>query len=99
MKIPRVAAMLPDIKSVGLALLSAILLILAFPDFEIWFLAWFALVPLLWAVEREKESVVASAILGWIFGVTFFFGTCWWLAYAPIHYAEFPAALAYFLVF
>jgi apolipoprotein N-acyltransferase len=96
---PDFRRMLPAWKNVLLTLLSAILLILAFPDFEFWWLAWFALVPLMWAAERQKESVVASAVLGWIFGFTFFFGTCWWLAYAPIHYAEFPAALAYFLVF
>ncbi len=81
------------------ALASAILLIGAFPDFEFWFLAWFALVPLLWAVEREKESVVKSLMLGWIFGTVFFFGTCWWLTFAPITYAGFPPALAYLLMF
>src|SRR5829696_7138869 len=99
MKLPRVAAFLPDIKSVGLALLSAILLILAFPDFEYWVLAWFALVPLLVAVEREKESIAKSFVTGWIFGTVFFFGTCWWLTFAPITYAGFPAALAYSLLF
>lgn len=94
-----------------LAVLAAALLILSFPDFEYWFHAWFALVPLMWAVERETSlqkpprskstsSVVArSFVLGWIFGTIFFFGTCWWLTYAPIHYAGFPPVLAYFLLF
>lgn len=81
-----------------LALVAAGLLILAFPDFEYWFLAWFALVPLMWAVERQKDSVAACFITGWIFGTAFFFGTCWWLTYAPIHYAAFPWPLAYFLM-
>lgn len=98
MRIANFRRQLPSWKSALLALLSAVLLILAFPNFEIWFLALFALVPLMWAVEREKVSVASAAALGWIFGVTFFFGTCWWLAYAPIHYAGFPAPLAYFLV-
>ena len=35
------------------------LLILAFPGFELACVAWFALVPLLWAVDREKESLAA----------------------------------------
>ena len=78
-----------------LAILAAVLLILAFPDFEYWFLAWFALVPLMWAIEREKASVFRSFVLGWIFGTIFFFGTCWWLTYAPVHYAGFPPWLAY----
>ncbi len=85
--------------SLVLALASAGLLILAFPDFEYWFLAWFALVPVMWAVEREKESVLKSFVVGFCFGTAFFFGTCWWLAYAPIHYAGFWPLLAYSLVF
>lgn len=122
---------LPSWKNAALALLAAGLLILSFPDFEYWFLAWFALVPLMWAVERETSlrrparskgtdgevsveteasgvsgspySVRASEtirifLLGWLFGTAFFFGTCWWLTYAPIHYAAFPWPLAYFLI-
>lgn len=85
----------PSWQNVVQAVLAAGLLILAFPDFEYWFLAWFALVPLMWAVEREKESVVRSIVTGWIFGTIFFFGTCWWLTFAPIHYAGFPWWLAY----
>ena len=99
MKFARVRSILPDWKNVLAALASAILLIGAFPDFEFWFLAWFALVPLLWAVEREKGSAVKAFVLGWVFGTVFFFGTCWWLTFAPITYAGFPPALAYFLMF
>jgi apolipoprotein N-acyltransferase len=71
---------------------------LAIPPFELWFMAWFALVPLLWAIEREG-SVRRSFILGWLFGNIFFLGTCWWLTFAPITYAGFPAPLAYLLLF
>lgn len=88
----------PNWKNVLLALLAAGLLVLAFPDFEWWWTAWFALVPLMWAIEREKESTVRSFVIGWIFGTTFFFGTCWWLTFAPITYAGFPWPLAYFLL-
>ena len=49
------------------------------------------LVPLLWAIEREKESTPHSFILGWIWGFVFFTGTCWWLTFAPITYAGLPA--------
>lgn len=86
---------LPNWKNALLAILAAGLLIVAFPDFEWWFTAWFALVPLMWAVEREKESVVRSFAVGWLFGTVFFFGTCWWLTFAPINYAGFPPWLAY----
>ena len=89
---------MPGWKNAALAVLSAILLILAFPDFEYWCLAWFALVPLMFAVEREKASPARGFFLGWIFGLVFFFGTCWWLTFAPITYAGFPPLLAYFLL-
>ncbi|MBK7393934.1 MAG: apolipoprotein N-acyltransferase [Chloracidobacterium sp.] len=93
-----VKKILPAWQNALLALLAAGLLILAFPDFELWFLAWFALAPLMWAVERQKDSIAACFTIGWIFGTAFFFGTCWWLTYAPIHYAAFPWPLAYFLM-
>lgn len=85
--------------SAVLAVISAVLLIFAFPDFEFWFLAWFALIPLFFAVEREKDSVVKSFLTGWVFGVVFFFGTCWWLTFAPITYAGMPWLLTYFFMF
>lgn len=82
-----------------LAVVSAIMLIFSFPDFEFWFLAWFALIPLFFAIEREKDSIVKSFLTGWAFGVTFFFGSCWWLTFAPITYAHLPAPLVYFFMF
>jgi len=85
--------------SAVLSIVSALLLILAFPNFEFWFLAWFALVPLFFAIEREKESIVKSFLVGWLFGLVFFFGTCWWLTFAPITYAGMPWLLVYFFMF
>jgi tetratricopeptide (TPR) repeat protein len=66
----------PSLINSLLAILSAILLTLAFPDYDLWFLAWFALVPLFYAIEGEKESPVKSFVLGWIFGTCFFFASC-----------------------
>ena len=90
---------MPGWKNVLLALLSAVLLVLAFPDLDLWFLAWFALAPMMWAVEREKDSIPRATIVGWVFGTAFFFGSCWWLTFAPITYAGFPTAVAYLLFF
>ena len=89
----------PSWQNAGLAVLSAVLLILAFPDFELWFLAWFALVPLFVAVERCKNSLPQSFWLGVLNGFIFFTGTCWWLTHAPINYGGIPAPIAYFLLF
>ena len=96
---PKLERFLPSWKNAALALLSAILLVLAFPDFGFWFLAWLALVPLLIAVESEKESAARCFILGWLWGLVFFTGTCWWLTFAPITYAGFPSVVAYLLLF
>ncbi|CAN5346207.1 apolipoprotein N-acyltransferase [soil metagenome] len=99
MKFSAAKSKLPSLLNSVLALISAILLTLSFPDFDFWFLAWFALIPLFIAVEREKESVIKSFVLGWIFGICFFFGTCWWLTFAPITYGGVPFFLAYLLLF
>ena len=89
----------PSLKPLGLAVLSSLLLTLAFPDFELWFLAWFALIPIFAAIDLEKDSFLRSFILGWICGTLFFFLTCWRLTFAPITYAKVPAVVAYILLF
>ncbi|CAN5711982.1 apolipoprotein N-acyltransferase [soil metagenome] len=99
MKFSTAKSKLPALANSRLAILSAILLTLAFPDFDWWFLAWFALIPLFFAIEREKESFIKSFVLGWIFGICFFFGTCCWLTFAPITYANVPSIIAYALLF
>lgn len=98
MKLSGMKGFLPDRVSTGLALVSALLLIAAFPDFEYWWTAWFAVLPLIWAARREKDSPARAFAAGWLFGVVFFFGAFWWLTFAPINYAGFPPAAAYFLL-
>ena len=73
---------------------SAILLILAFPNFESWWLAWIGLVPLLFAVATTSRKR-AAFVLGLLWGTVFFYGTCWWLTYPMIHYGGVSAWLAY----
>ncbi len=90
---------MPAWQSLVLGLVAAVMLIAAFPDFDIRIMAWLAIIPLLMAVEREKASRGRAFIVGWVFGLVFFFGTCWWLTHAPITYAGFPPLLAYFLLF
>ncbi|HEX3145298.1 MAG TPA: apolipoprotein N-acyltransferase, partial [Pyrinomonadaceae bacterium] len=73
---------------------SAILTVLSFPNFDLWFLAWVSLVPLLIVVTRTANSRKAF-VAGWLWGTIFFYGTCWWLTYPMIHYAAFRWWLAY----
>ncbi len=77
-----------------LSMLSAALLVLAFPDFELWPLAWVGLVPLLFAVGRRAHAGRAF-LLGWMTGTLFFYASCYWLTHPMIHYAGIPAWLAY----
>ena len=79
----------PSIRQFGLASSSAVLLVLSFPNFDLWWLAWIGLAPLLLAVATTSRKRTAF-LLGLIWGAIFFYGTCWWLTYPMIHYAQTP---------
>jgi apolipoprotein N-acyltransferase len=81
----------------GAAAASALLLILSFPNFEYFQLAWIGLVPLLVVIGR-RPSPLRAFILGWAVGSVFFYVTCYWLTYSMIHYGGLPTALAYSLL-
>src|SRR2546421_367734 len=87
-------ACLPTLAEVSLVMASALLLILSFPDFELWPLAWVGLVPFLVVAGRPLHAGRAL-LLGWLWGAIFFYGTCWWLTYPMIHFAHISAWLAY----
>lgn len=63
-----------------LALLTAALLILTFPAFNISWLAAFAVAPLLVACARESRPWRRS-LLGWISGVAYWWGVCYWIQF------------------
>jgi apolipoprotein N-acyltransferase len=60
-----------------LALLSALLLTLSFPGFDLGFLAWIAMVPLLMALRNT--SIKSTLILSLISGTSFFMGVFSWI--------------------
>ena len=84
----------PSLAHCGVALLASILLIVSFPDLNLFPLAWIALVPLLLVVARRPRPVPCFC-LGWLFGSVFFFGSCHWLTYSIIHFGGFSPWLAY----
>jgi apolipoprotein N-acyltransferase len=86
---------LPSFSNLLWAVNSAILLVFAFPDYDFWFLAYVALIPLFYAIEQEKQSTAKSFVLGWIWGICFFFGSCWWIAFPMKTYAGIPSVIAY----
>ena len=67
---------------VFLALSSAALLILAFPNFNFEFLAWVGLVPLFFAIDGKKP--LQAFLLAYLAGVIFFFGTIYWLIHVTL---------------
>jgi apolipoprotein N-acyltransferase len=93
----RARACAPTRVEVGLSILSAALLIISFPNFGLWPLAWVGLVPLFIAVVRRPQRGPAF-LLGWITGTLFFYGSCYWLTYAMIRYGEIPTWLAFLLL-
>ncbi|MBU4140836.1 MAG: apolipoprotein N-acyltransferase [Candidatus Omnitrophica bacterium] len=66
-------------KSVLLCLLSAILLILSFPKPNLGFLAWFALVPWLFALRGQRP--LRAFFLSYLVGLVFFSGIVYWVNY------------------
>lgn len=90
---------MPSFTSATLTVASALLLTISFPDFNLAPLAWFAAVPFLVSIWQERAAVGKTFVLGWLFGTLFFFGTCWWLTFAPITYAGVSWLLSYFFLF
>lgn len=75
----------------SLSALSAVLLILAFPPFNFWFLAWFAFLPMILSQYRimpKRLSSLASAVAigGWGWGVfgPIFAGSGSYMQYLPL---------------
>ena len=87
----------PSLTESGLASIAAILLVLSFPDFDLWPLAWLSLVPVLVLIAR-RASPLHSFILGWLFGGVFFYGSCYWLTHSMIHFGGMPTPIAFIVL-
>lgn len=79
-----------------MSVLSGLLAALCFPKFNLWFLAWVALVPLFLEIRR-KETPRAAAWSGFWFGIVFFGINLFWIntlnEFAPVF-----AALGWFFL-
>src|SRR4030043_1707001 len=73
------------------SLLSGILLILSFPNYDLEFLAWIALVPLLYAIEEKR--LFCSFKLGFLTGILSFLGILYWIIVAVHPYGNVPLIL------
>ena len=90
------------LKHLALALLSSVLLLLSFPDFDFGFLAWLGIVPLL--VALNNRSLWYSFILSFVCGTFFFSCIFQWNLVVPKytylhHFIITPFLGSYFGVF
>ena len=61
---------------------SAVLLILSFPGFNIWIFAWVAFVPLFFALDGQNP--LAAFLRAYLTGFLFFLGTMYWLIHVTL---------------
>jgi apolipoprotein N-acyltransferase len=76
------------------AVVSALLLLLSFPPFELSFLAWVALAPLL-KVIAGGVTTRRALWLGWLAGFEFTFFAENWIAHSMTHFGQMLTAVAY----
>ncbi len=77
------------------AIASGVLLVLSFPKFEFSFLAWIALVPLLFVLTQAEQTLRRAFGLGWLTGFVFFFFSCNWITHSMIRYGGMNVVVAY----
>ncbi len=81
-----------DSASLALSACSGLMLALALPKFELPGLVWFALVPLLFAIDRSLLPRVFA--YSWLQGFVFFLTVLYWIPVALITYAHASLAAA-----
>lgn len=78
---------------VALAALGGAMYFLASPDFDLWPLAWLAMVPTLIAAEAAP-TVRRAALLGWVTGLVTHVGGFYWLTGMLIRFGHLPRPVA-----
>jgi apolipoprotein N-acyltransferase len=69
-------------KEIFLCLLSASLLILSYPRFNLWLFAWFGFVPLFFALENKSKF--KAFLLSYLTGIIFWLGIIYWLIHVTL---------------
>src|SRR5262249_22447210 len=94
---PYQRARTPFLSNVSLALSSGLLLVFAFPDWNLWSLAWVGTAPLIMAAVREQRFW-RSFLLGTLTGTVFFVGTSHWVTYSMHNYGGIPLWLCIIII-
>jgi len=83
-------------KDLLLSLLSGVLLIFSFPNFDLEFLAWFAFVPVLYAIHGKTP--LHAFTLGFLTGLISYLGILYWIIVAIHTYGNIPLLLSGFIL-
>jgi apolipoprotein N-acyltransferase len=69
-------------KDIFLSFLSSLLLILSFPNFNLWISAWFGFVPLFFVLENRPKT--EAFLLSFFTGIIFWSGIIYWLIHVTL---------------
>ena len=83
-------------KDILKAIISGLLLAFAFPKFNLEFLAWFALVPLLFAIYGGNARRALK--LGFVTGLVFYFITLSWVTNTLTNYGNIPTVVSWLIL-
>ncbi|MDX9745806.1 MAG: apolipoprotein N-acyltransferase [Syntrophales bacterium] len=75
--------------SIGLSLFSGVLLICSFPKFGVGLVAWFAFVPLFFALRTTHEPLKAAG-WGFLTGMVCHIGLLYWISHVVVMYGYLP---------
>jgi apolipoprotein N-acyltransferase len=87
----------PFISNLTLAIFSGLLLVFAFPDWNLWSLGWVGTAPLILAVVRERKFWRSFA-LGTVTGTIFYAGSSHWITYSMHNYGGISLWLCYLIL-
>src|SRR5262245_39514588 len=87
----------PFISNLSLAIFSGLLLVFAFPDWNLWSLGWVGTAPLIMAVVREQRFW-RSLVLGTVTGTIFYTGSSYWITYSMHNYGGISLWLCYMVL-
>jgi apolipoprotein N-acyltransferase len=94
--VPYQRASPPFISNLALSLCSGILLVFAFPEWNLWSLGWVGTAPLIMAVARE-QSFWRSLCYGTVAGAVFYVGSSHWVTHSMHNYGGIALWLCYLL--
>jgi len=81
-------------KKLALSALTGLILVFAFPPIGLGFAAYFAFVPLMFALHRAGQTRLRGLALGFTAGVVFFVGTVYWVVHSMYYYGGVPVLIS-----